>query len=110
MVRSPHAHALTASIDTGRAEGMAGVIAVLTGSDAERDGLQAFGFYTAAPNFRRRSNFPVPGSEREGPESARRYWAAAAIVRAAATGRWARRKVRIWRTASGILSGVSFHG
>src|ERR1700737_1825762 len=49
------------------------------------------------------------GSDREGPESARRYWAAAAIDRAAATGRWARRKVRIWRTASGILSGVSFH-
>ena len=38
------------------------------------------------------------------------YWAAAAIDGAAATGRWARRKVRIWRTASGILSGVSFHG
>jgi aerobic carbon-monoxide dehydrogenase large subunit len=40
MVRSPHAHALIASIDTGPAEGMPGVIAVLTGSDAERDGLQ----------------------------------------------------------------------
>jgi CO/xanthine dehydrogenase Mo-binding subunit len=32
MVRSPHAHALIASIDTGPAEGMPGVIAVLTGS------------------------------------------------------------------------------
>src|SRR5689334_219198 len=40
IVRSPHAHALIASIDTGPAEGMPGVIAVLTGSDAERDGLQ----------------------------------------------------------------------
>src|SRR5262244_603045 len=40
MVRSPHAHALIARIDTGPAEGMPGVIAVLTGSDAERDGLQ----------------------------------------------------------------------
>ena len=40
MVRSPHAHALIADIDTGPAEGMPGVIAVLTGSDAERDGLQ----------------------------------------------------------------------
>src|SRR5690242_16528645 len=40
MVRSPHAHALIASIDTGPAEGMPGVLAVLTGSDAERDGLQ----------------------------------------------------------------------
>src|SRR5215831_8977345 len=34
MVRSPHAHALIANIDTGPAEGMPGVIAVLTGSDA----------------------------------------------------------------------------
>ena len=34
MVRSPHAHALIASIDTEPAEGMPGVIAVLTGSDA----------------------------------------------------------------------------
>src|ERR1700730_7121509 len=40
MVRSPHAHALIASIDTEPAEGMPGVIAVLTGSDAERDALQ----------------------------------------------------------------------
>src|ERR1700726_3885835 len=32
MVRSPHAHALIASIDTEPAEGMPGVIAVLTGS------------------------------------------------------------------------------
>src|SRR5690348_672457 len=36
MIRSPHAHALIASIDTGPAERMPGVIAVLTGSDAER--------------------------------------------------------------------------
>src|SRR5215475_13567105 len=40
MVRSPHAHARIASIDTGAAGEMSGVIAVLTGSDAERDGLQ----------------------------------------------------------------------
>jgi carbon-monoxide dehydrogenase large subunit len=40
MVRSPHAHALIARIDTGPAEGMPGVLAVLTGSDAERDGLR----------------------------------------------------------------------
>src|SRR5438128_6480714 len=39
------------------------------------------------------------------------YWAAAARVWvAAAAGRWALRKVRMWRTANGILSGVSFHG
>jgi carbon-monoxide dehydrogenase large subunit len=41
LVPSPHAHALIASIDTGPAEGMPGVIAVLTGSDAERDGPTA---------------------------------------------------------------------
>jgi aerobic carbon-monoxide dehydrogenase large subunit len=41
VVRSPQAHARIASIDTGPAEQMPGVIAVLTGSDAERDGLQA---------------------------------------------------------------------
>jgi aerobic carbon-monoxide dehydrogenase large subunit len=40
IVRSPHAHARIASIDTGPAEQMPGVIAVLTGSDAEGDGLQ----------------------------------------------------------------------
>ena len=40
MVRSPHAHALIAGINTGPAAGMPGVIAVLTGSDAESDGLQ----------------------------------------------------------------------
>jgi hypothetical protein len=45
-----------------------------------------------------------------GADRSRGYWAAAAIVRAAAAGRYARRKVRMWRTASGILSGVSFHG
>ena len=39
MVRSPHAHALIVSIDTGPAEGMPGVIAVLTGSDASGPNL-----------------------------------------------------------------------
>ena len=38
------------------------------------------------------------------------YCAAAAMDCSALVGRFARRKVRIWRTASGILSGVSFHG
>ena len=42
--------------------------------------------------------------------SGRCYWAAAAMVRAPANGRYARRNVRICRTARGILSGVSFHG
>jgi aerobic carbon-monoxide dehydrogenase large subunit len=40
IVRSPHAHARIASIDTGPAEQMPGVITVLTGTDAEGDGLQ----------------------------------------------------------------------
>ena len=40
MVRSPYAHARIASIDAGPAGRIPGVIAVLTGSDAERDGLQ----------------------------------------------------------------------
>jgi anti-sigma factor ChrR (cupin superfamily) len=38
------------------------------------------------------------------------YWAAVAMDCAPAPGRYARRKVRMWRTASGILSLVSFHG
>src|SRR6516162_1656717 len=40
MIRSPHAHARIASIDIAPAKRMPGVIAVLTGSDAQRDGLQ----------------------------------------------------------------------
>ena len=40
MVRSPHGHARLVSIDSRPAEGMPGIIAVLTGSDGESDGLQ----------------------------------------------------------------------
>jgi carbon-monoxide dehydrogenase large subunit len=40
LVRSPHAHARIASIDIGPATRAPGVIAVLTGSDAVKDGLQ----------------------------------------------------------------------
>ena len=40
LVRSPHAHARIASIDTGPAGGVPDVIAILTGSDAAEDGLQ----------------------------------------------------------------------
>jgi CO/xanthine dehydrogenase Mo-binding subunit len=40
VLRSPHAHARIASIDVARAEGVPGVLAVLTGSDAAEDGLQ----------------------------------------------------------------------
>ena len=39
IVRSPHAHARIASIDTAAARGMPGVLAVLTGADAIADGL-----------------------------------------------------------------------
>jgi carbon-monoxide dehydrogenase large subunit len=39
VVRSPHAAARIARIDTSAAESMPGVVAVLTGADAEADGL-----------------------------------------------------------------------
>ena len=34
VLRSPHPHARIVSIDTGRAEALAGVVAVVTGADA----------------------------------------------------------------------------
>jgi carbon-monoxide dehydrogenase large subunit len=40
VLRSPHAHARIASIDVAPAEGVPGVLAVLTGNDAAEDGLQ----------------------------------------------------------------------
>jgi aerobic carbon-monoxide dehydrogenase large subunit len=40
MVRSPHAHARIRAIDTSRAEALPGVLAVLTGADAVKDGLK----------------------------------------------------------------------
>src|SRR5215472_3553226 len=40
VVRSPHAHARIAGIDVGAAAGTPGVLAVLTGGDAAKDGLQ----------------------------------------------------------------------
>ncbi len=39
FLRSPHAHAAIAAIDTGAAKAMPGVLAVLTGADAEADGV-----------------------------------------------------------------------
>ena len=39
VLRSPHAHALIKSIDTGAAKEAPGVVAVLTGHDADADGL-----------------------------------------------------------------------
>jgi aerobic carbon-monoxide dehydrogenase large subunit len=40
LLRSPYAHARITSIDVAAAEGATGVLAVLTGSDADTDGLQ----------------------------------------------------------------------
>src|ERR1700758_4718219 len=40
LLRSPYAHARIARIDVTAAEGAPGVLAVLTGSNADRDGLQ----------------------------------------------------------------------
>ena len=39
FVRSPHAHARIVGIDTSAAEGMPGVLALLTGDDVKADGL-----------------------------------------------------------------------
>jgi carbon-monoxide dehydrogenase large subunit len=39
VLRSPHAHARIAGVDTARARSAAGVIAIFTGADVERDGL-----------------------------------------------------------------------
>ena len=40
VVRSPHAHARIRAIDTSRAAALPGVLAVLTGADAARDGMR----------------------------------------------------------------------
>jgi aerobic carbon-monoxide dehydrogenase large subunit len=40
LLRSPHGHARIASIDVAPSEGSPGVLAVLTGGDADKDGLQ----------------------------------------------------------------------
>jgi len=42
VLRSPHAHADIRSIDTARANGMPGVLGVLTGQDLADDGIGAF--------------------------------------------------------------------
>ena len=63
MVRSPHAHALIVSIDTGPTEGMPGVIAVLTGSDASLARTLA----GATPS----SASPGPGLSRSRPQRPR---------------------------------------
>jgi xanthine dehydrogenase molybdopterin-binding subunit B len=50
VVRSPHAHARIRSIDTSTALAMPGVLAVLTGNDAEQDGLKPVPFRPVSPN------------------------------------------------------------
>src|SRR5438874_13538303 len=39
MLRSPHAHARIAAIDTAAAAAMPGVLAIFTGTDLARDGI-----------------------------------------------------------------------
>ena len=50
VVRSPHAHARIRSIDATAALAMPGVLAVLTGNDAARDGLKPVPFRPVSPN------------------------------------------------------------
>lgn len=61
IVRSPHAHARIHGIDTTAAARAAGVIAVLTGSDAERDGLKPLPHRPVPAN-----PFEVPLKNRDG--------------------------------------------
>ena len=69
VLRSPHAHARITSIDVAAAKAEPGVIAVLTGADAEADGIAPIPCLapipikpgTAAQNFPRR---PVLATER----------------------------------------------
>lgn len=61
IVRSPHAHARIRSIDCGLALAAAGVLAVLTGEDAARDGLQPLPHRPVPAN-----PFEVPLKNRDG--------------------------------------------
>ncbi|MDX2315935.1 MAG: xanthine dehydrogenase family protein molybdopterin-binding subunit [Gammaproteobacteria bacterium] len=63
ILRSPHAHARIASIDTAAAAAADGVLAVLTGADWVGDGLGGIPTRTAAKNS---DNSPVPTPERPG--------------------------------------------
>ena len=49
VLRSPHAHARILSIDTGAARAAPGVLAVLTGRDAEADGIGRFPVMVEVP-------------------------------------------------------------
>src|ERR1700728_2668520 len=67
VVRSPHAHALIRSVDTAEARAMPGVLAVLTGADAQADGLKRIPHLAApgtAPDIvlHNRDGSPVPAA------------------------------------------------
>jgi carbon-monoxide dehydrogenase large subunit len=67
MVRSPHAHARIRSITTATARAMPGVLAVLTGKDAEADGLTRIPHLAAPGNppdivLHNRDGSPVPAA------------------------------------------------
>ncbi len=61
IVRSPHAHARLRAIDTSEASRAPGVVAVLTGADAERDGLKPLPHRPVPAN-----PFEVPLKNRDG--------------------------------------------
>jgi carbon-monoxide dehydrogenase large subunit len=67
VVRSPHAHALIRSVDAAEARAMPGVLAVLTGADAQADGLKRIPHLAApgtAPDIvlHNRDGSPVPAA------------------------------------------------
>jgi carbon-monoxide dehydrogenase large subunit len=51
ILRSPHAHARIRSIDIAHASNLPGVFAVLTGADAQAEGLGGIGVYRLPPGF-----------------------------------------------------------
>ncbi|HUD88738.1 MAG TPA: xanthine dehydrogenase family protein molybdopterin-binding subunit [Xanthobacteraceae bacterium] len=67
VVRAPHAHARIRSIDTAAARAMPGVLAVLTGADAQADGLTRIPHLAAPGNapdivLHNRDGSPVPAA------------------------------------------------
>src|SRR5437879_4384129 len=61
MLRSPHAHAGIAAIDTTASAAMPGVLAVLTGADLARDGIGTIPCVSALVN---RDNTPMTMPQR----------------------------------------------
>ena len=59
VVRSPHAHARMTSIDTRAAAQSPGVLIVLTGADAEADGLGGFVTMGLHPNIAKDARLPA---------------------------------------------------